>query len=63
MNDTLTDWKWRLRSVSTTKASKVFTAKKAIFLNMREDGIKQRSQTFKNKKKAYNRRDKSWKWD
>lgn len=47
----------------TMKTGKIFTAKKAIFLNMQEDGIKQRSQTFKNKKKAYNRKDKSWKED
>lgn len=44
------------------KTGKVFTAKKAMFLNMQEDGIKQRSQKFKNKKN-YNRRDKSWKQD
>lgn len=31
-----------------------FTGQKAMFLNMQEDGLKQRASTFKNKK-AYNR--------
>lgn len=48
--------------MTTTKVDKTFTARKAMFLNMQEDGIKLRSQRFKNKK-AYNRKNKSWKWD
>lgn len=32
-----------------------FTGRKAQFLNMKEDGLKQRAQTFKNKK-AYDRK-------
>lgn len=39
-----------------------FTGQKAQFLNMQQDGIKIRSQRFKNKK-AYNRKDQSWKKD
>ncbi len=49
--------------MSTTKAGKVtFTAKKGSFLNMQQDGIKIRAGAFKNKK-AYSRKDKSWKQD
>ena len=47
--------------MSTTKAGN-FTGKKAQFLNMAQDGLKIRATTFKNKK-AYNRKDKSWKQD
>ena len=39
-----------------------FTAKKAQFLNMQQDGLKIRAVAHKNKK-AYNRNDKSWKQD
>lgn len=44
-------------SMTTDKG---FTGKKAQFLNMKEDGIKQRAATFKNKK-AYDRNNKTWK--
>ncbi len=44
-----------------TKAGN-FTGKKAMFKNMAEDGLKIRAATFKNKK-AYNRKDTSWKKD
>jgi hypothetical protein len=47
--------------VSGTKAGN-FTGRKAQFLNMAEDGVKIRSNRFKNKKK-YNRKDQSWKKD
>jgi hypothetical protein len=49
-------------TTTTKKAGKAFTGKKAQFLNMVEDGIKIRSTTFRNKK-AYNRKDQSWKKD
>lgn len=45
----------------TTKVGK-FTGRKAIFINMQQDGIKIRSVKHKNKK-AYNRKDQSWKQD
>lgn len=49
--------------MSTRKAGNTtFTAKKAHFLNMQEDGLKIRSTAYKNKK-AYNRKDQSWKKD
>ena len=46
----------------TTKKTGSFTGKKAQFLNMAQDGLKIRASTFKNKR-AYNRKDKSWKQD
>lgn len=45
---------------NTTKAR--FTAKKALFLNMKEDNLILRAATFKNKK-TYSRKNKSWKRD
>lgn len=49
--------------MTTMKAGKPGdVARKAQFLNMQQDGLKIRSVTFKNKK-AYNRKDKSWKQD
>lgn len=42
--------------------SKLGTGRKAQFLNMKEDGLKLRAATFKNKR-AYDRKDKSWKKD
>lgn len=39
-----------------------FTGQKAQFLNMKEDGVKIRSTKFKNKK-AYDRKNQSWKKD
>lgn len=47
--------------MSTTKAGS-FTGKKAQFLNMATDGLKIRSVKFKNKK-AYDRKNQSWKKD
>lgn len=40
----------------------VMTGRKAQFLNMQQDGVKIRAAAFKNKK-AYTRKDKSWKSD
>lgn len=46
--------------MTTSTTTNTFTGKKAQFLNMKEDGLKQRSATFKNKK-AYDRNNKTWK--
>lgn len=46
--------------MTTSMTTKGFTGRKAVFLNMKEDGLKQRSTTFKNKK-AYDRKEKTWK--
>ena len=45
---------------TTTSMTTNLTGKKAQFLNMKEDGLKIRATSFKNKK-AYNKKDKSWK--
>lgn len=50
------------KKTGVTTTIKSFTGRKAQFLNMQEDGVKIRSVTFKNKK-AYNRKDQSWKKD
>lgn len=50
------------KKTGITTTTKSFTGRKALFLNMQEDGLKIRSVTHKNKK-AYNRKDRSWEKD
>lgn len=49
-------------TTTSKKDGNSFTGRKAQFLNLSTDGIKIRATKFKNKK-AYDRKDQSWKRD